>query len=37
MAKTIRLVAVEDLGTSLEVKDGKVESKATASGGGVTA
>lgn len=37
MAKTIRLVAVEDLGTSLEVKDGKVESKATSSGGGVTA
>lgn len=28
MAKTIRLVAVEDLGNSLEVKAGKVEAKA---------
>lgn len=33
MAKTIRLIAVEDLGNTLEVKAGKVEAKATESGG----
>ena len=36
MPKVIRLVAVEDLGTTMEVKGGKVESKA-ATAGGVTA